>query len=428
MSSWPAARMLTTKPPARCRNSCIAASRAIETPTSGGSSESETSEPTVNPRRSPSRSTVTTATPAGNRRMSAVSASRVAMESESRSVDLVAELAALGQLLLELVRLLLREDVEHRQGRRGAPADVRSDARAHRDCAVHVAGAQEVLSALRGIGMAGLALPRFGQPILVVDPFVRVAALSVMGLDIDNPAVAVLRNAEAVPLQAVDRLALVVVPAEKMLVVDRIRYMRMRRMPVHEEVKLRDRAAPVREPELLRPLVGRSADRPEPHPALGSPVRVVRGLATGHVIRQLGAVVGFAEIRHAQDLLCEVTRRREAHVTHLHLWRPAQGALQMAALGMRQGVQCAPGEHCPLLTVLPEPKEGLQLAVVSDDRDSDVRRAPRDQNRARRARDHDHGDCSGKREQQKVAHKSRPHRAGFSTKTWYRLARFLRLA
>src|SRR6266498_3209316 len=162
MSSWPAARMLTTKPPARCRSSCIAASRAIETPTSGGSSESETSEPMVSPSRSPSRATVTTATPAGNRRMSAVSASPV-METESRSVDLVAELAALGQLLLELVRLLLREDVEHRQGRRGAPADVRSDARAHRNRAVHVAGAQEVLSALRGIGMAGLALPRFGQ-------------------------------------------------------------------------------------------------------------------------------------------------------------------------------------------------------------------------------------------------------------------------
>ena len=66
-ASWPAASRLTAKAPDSRSSSCSAASRATEIPTSGGSRESETSVPTVNPRPSPSASTVTTATPAGNR-------------------------------------------------------------------------------------------------------------------------------------------------------------------------------------------------------------------------------------------------------------------------------------------------------------------------------------------------------------------------
>ena len=70
-ASWPAASRLTANPPASRSSSCSAASRATEIPTSGGSRESETSVPTVNPRPSPSASTLTTATPAGNRRINA---------------------------------------------------------------------------------------------------------------------------------------------------------------------------------------------------------------------------------------------------------------------------------------------------------------------------------------------------------------------
>src|SRR3954452_19198168 len=44
-------------------------------PTSGGSSDSETSEPTVVPNRWPSTATVTSATPAGKRRIAARSSS-----------------------------------------------------------------------------------------------------------------------------------------------------------------------------------------------------------------------------------------------------------------------------------------------------------------------------------------------------------------
>ena len=67
--SCPAASRLTPKSPARRSSSWSAASCLTAKPTSGGSRESETSVPSVSPRRSPSRSTVMTATPAGNRRM-----------------------------------------------------------------------------------------------------------------------------------------------------------------------------------------------------------------------------------------------------------------------------------------------------------------------------------------------------------------------
>src|SRR5439155_1842923 len=74
-SSWPAASRLSAKLSARRSSSCIAAWRLTATPTSGGSSERETREPTVKPSRSPSTSTVRTATPAGKRRSSARSSS-----------------------------------------------------------------------------------------------------------------------------------------------------------------------------------------------------------------------------------------------------------------------------------------------------------------------------------------------------------------
>ena len=67
--AWPPASMLTAKPPASRRSSCICACREIEMPTSGGSRDSETSALTVWPSRCPSTATVTTATPLGKRRM-----------------------------------------------------------------------------------------------------------------------------------------------------------------------------------------------------------------------------------------------------------------------------------------------------------------------------------------------------------------------
>ena len=70
-ASWSAASRLAANPPACRSSSCSAASRATEIPTSGGSSESESSVPMVRPSRSPSASTVTTATPEGKRRISA---------------------------------------------------------------------------------------------------------------------------------------------------------------------------------------------------------------------------------------------------------------------------------------------------------------------------------------------------------------------
>ena len=73
--SWPAPSSETAKPPAARSSSCSAACFAIEIPTSGGSSASGTSEATVRPSRSPSRSTVTTLTPAGWRRITSRSSS-----------------------------------------------------------------------------------------------------------------------------------------------------------------------------------------------------------------------------------------------------------------------------------------------------------------------------------------------------------------
>src|SRR5438067_290599 len=69
-ASRPAARRLTPNAPGRRSSSWSAASRRTAKPTSGGSSESGIKVPTVSPTRSPSRSTPTIATPAGNRRIS----------------------------------------------------------------------------------------------------------------------------------------------------------------------------------------------------------------------------------------------------------------------------------------------------------------------------------------------------------------------
>ena len=77
--SCPAASSEIAQPPASRRSSWSAAWREIEKPTSGGSSESATSEPTVSPSRWPPASTVTTATPAGKRPRSARSSSESAI-------------------------------------------------------------------------------------------------------------------------------------------------------------------------------------------------------------------------------------------------------------------------------------------------------------------------------------------------------------
>ena len=68
---------LAAQLPARRIGSCEDDSFPIEIPTSGGCSESETSEPTVSPKRSPSSSVVTTATGAGKRRITSRSSSPV---------------------------------------------------------------------------------------------------------------------------------------------------------------------------------------------------------------------------------------------------------------------------------------------------------------------------------------------------------------
>src|SRR5207244_8483985 len=66
---------LADQPPARRIGSCEEDSLPIEMPTSAGSSDNETNEPTVSPNRSPSSAVVTTATGAGKRRITSRSSS-----------------------------------------------------------------------------------------------------------------------------------------------------------------------------------------------------------------------------------------------------------------------------------------------------------------------------------------------------------------
>jgi len=77
IAPWSAASRLAVQPSARRIGSCDEESLPIEMPTSGGVKESETSEPTVNPKRSESSSVVTTATGAGKRRIVSRSSSPV---------------------------------------------------------------------------------------------------------------------------------------------------------------------------------------------------------------------------------------------------------------------------------------------------------------------------------------------------------------
>src|SRR5260221_728690 len=67
--------MLAQNPCASRSSSCIAVSTPIDTPTRGGSSESETSEATVTPNSWSSTSVVTTAIPHGKRRIAVRSSS-----------------------------------------------------------------------------------------------------------------------------------------------------------------------------------------------------------------------------------------------------------------------------------------------------------------------------------------------------------------
>src|SRR5437016_7241908 len=73
--TWAPDSKLAVHPPARRIGSCDDESLPIEMPTRAGCSESDTSEPTVSPNRSPSTAAVTTATGAGKRRITSRSSS-----------------------------------------------------------------------------------------------------------------------------------------------------------------------------------------------------------------------------------------------------------------------------------------------------------------------------------------------------------------
>ena len=77
MSACSPVRRLAAHPPARRIGSCEDESFPIEMPTSGGVNDSDTSEPTVSPKRSSSTIAVTTATGAGKRRITSRSSSPV---------------------------------------------------------------------------------------------------------------------------------------------------------------------------------------------------------------------------------------------------------------------------------------------------------------------------------------------------------------
>src|SRR4051812_18691429 len=74
-ASWSPASRLTANRPASRSGVCDCDACPIETPTSAGSSESETSEPTVSAYLRSSASTVTTATGAAARRIASLSSS-----------------------------------------------------------------------------------------------------------------------------------------------------------------------------------------------------------------------------------------------------------------------------------------------------------------------------------------------------------------
>src|SRR5438105_9496986 len=107
--------MLTASSPASRSSSCKAASLRIANPTSGGSSDSETSDATVRPRRWPRTSTERTATPAGKRPMTARSSSPPttprSYEPALRALVLAALVPAAPDLVELAVHRLLELDV-----------------------------------------------------------------------------------------------------------------------------------------------------------------------------------------------------------------------------------------------------------------------------------------------------------------------------
>src|SRR6185295_8179739 len=117
-ASCSAERRLIAKPPSSLISSCAWESSPIATETSAGSSDTETSEPTVTPNGSGS---VRTATPAGNRRIVARSSSPLVTRP---TLVGAAELRVADERTL----LVVRDEVELtvvRAGGGGLPVDVR---------------------------------------------------------------------------------------------------------------------------------------------------------------------------------------------------------------------------------------------------------------------------------------------------------------
>src|SRR4029077_3457176 len=204
-----------------------AGARGVGKAKSGGSSESETSEATVNPAAFSPASTVTTATPAGTRRMTARSSSPLTTRAMIRRVTPglgVRALAVAGANLVALgVHLLLERDVGRvlpvvRVEPGSLPHHVRRHAGPRSGDPVLLAGAGPAL-AVRGRARMGVAAdPRVpgveavaehpGRPVRddrVPEQPARPVG-RVVRVEEEQPAVAVGRRAHARRAEAADAL------------------------------------------------------------------------------------------------------------------------------------------------------------------------------------------------------------------------------
>src|SRR5215218_5079360 len=154
--------MLTAKEPASRSSSCSAACCPRATPTSGGSSESDTSESRVSPAACPPALTVTTLTGAGTSRINALSSSPATRRSyvPSRALP-VAALRVREELELLLVRDLVQLRVEG-AGRVALPEQDRRHSGAHHSRAVPAAFADRPV-AVRIEAVAEAAAPTMRQ-------------------------------------------------------------------------------------------------------------------------------------------------------------------------------------------------------------------------------------------------------------------------
>src|SRR5919201_1184462 len=267
-SIWPAASRLTPKAPARRSSSCSAASRRIAKPTSGGAIESGIRVPIVKASRSPSRSTLTTATPAGNRRIRSRRCSPLASTSGDLRCGLV--LAAEPVAVQDRVELRIHRRLECHVGRVPgvevvqpvrAPHDVGRDAGAGRRKPVHVAvahWAHPVEARRMGIatGIGGVLEEAVAEDARRVVRDKRVLALPagavgrVVRVEVEQPTVAVRGGAEVGRAEAVDRLSEVRVAAEQVVEPTAVD-------PVLPHLELRDVRVPVREMQLPLAQAGR---------------------------------------------------------------------------------------------------------------------------------------------------------------------------